>query len=76
MSGLTACLSFDIDAYSPMLFAGERSAAALSRGEFSTEVAVPRLLALLSESGVRYLLVPAHSPLVPSGGARRPRQRS
>ena len=46
VSGLTVCLSFDIDADSPMLFAGERSVAALSRGEFSTEVAVPRLVAL------------------------------
>ena len=48
MHGCTVCLSFDIDAYSPMLFEGEQSPAALSRGEFSANVAVPRLLAMLS----------------------------
>ncbi len=62
MGGLTVCLSFDIDAYSPMLFAGERSVAALSRGEFSTDVAVPRLIALLSAYGIKAtFFVPGHT---------------
>lgn len=62
MSGLRVCLSFDIDAYSPMLFAGERSVAALSRGEFSTDVAVPRLVALLSEYGIKAtFFIPGHT---------------
>ena len=62
MSGLTVCLSFDIDAYSPMLFAGEQSVAALSRGEFSTDVAVPRLVALLSEYGIKAtFFIPGHT---------------
>jgi len=42
--GCTVCLSFDIDAYSPMLFEGEQSPAALSRGEFSGRVGAPRVI--------------------------------
>ncbi len=44
----TICLSFDIDAYGPALFVGDRNASVLSRGEFDTQVAVPRILALLA----------------------------
>lgn len=60
--GCTVCLSFDIDAYSPMLFEGEQSPAALSRGEFSANVGVPRLLALLAEFEIRAtFFIPGHT---------------
>jgi len=60
--GCTVCFSFDIDAYSPMLFTGETSLAALSHGEFSANVAVPRLLALLAEHEIKAtFFVPVHT---------------
>ena len=62
MGSCTVCLSFDIDAYSPMLFAGEQSLAALSHGEFSVDVAVPRLLALLADYEITAtFFIPGHT---------------
>lgn len=58
----TICLSFDIDAYGPALFAGDRNAAVLSRGEFDTQVAVPRILALLADCRLpATFFIPGHT---------------
>jgi peptidoglycan/xylan/chitin deacetylase (PgdA/CDA1 family) len=45
----TVCLSFDVDAYGPVLFEGDVNAALLSQGEFDAQVAVPRILTLLGD---------------------------
>lgn len=58
----TICLSFDIDAYGPALFQGDRNAAVLSRGEFDAQVAVPRILALLRDYELRAtFFIPGHT---------------
>lgn len=58
----TICLTLDIDAYAPALFAGDANAAVLSRGEFDTEVATPRLLALLSDYALpATFFIPGHT---------------
>jgi len=57
------CLTFDVDAYSPIVFErGDANAAAMSRGEFDTRVGVPRLLALLRDLEVTAtFFVPGHT---------------
>lgn len=58
----TICLSFDIDAYGPPLFAGDANASVLSRGEFDTRVAVPRILELLRDYDLpATFFIPGHT---------------
>lgn len=61
--GCAICLSIDVDAFSPTIYEGRATdAAALSRGEFDTRVAVPRLLALLRDLEIpATFFVPGHT---------------
>ncbi len=59
---LEVCLSFDFDAMSLWGAMGQSSPTPVSRGEFGGRVAVPRILALLAETGVRAtFFVPGHT---------------
>lgn len=59
---LQVCLSFDFDAMSAWGAMGQFSPTPVSRGEFGGRVAMPRILALLAEAGVKAtFFVPGHT---------------
>ena len=63
-STCTICLTCDVDAFSPTLFRGGVDSAALSRGEFDTRVAVPRLIELFADLGApATFFVPGHTAI-------------
>jgi peptidoglycan/xylan/chitin deacetylase (PgdA/CDA1 family) len=61
MSSGTVCVTFDFDAASVWIAAGQRSAGPLSRGQFGVE-AVPRILDLLRSRGIPSTwFIPGHT---------------